>query len=289
MSTRITRSLDSLREKRERITKADIGWNFGKYIFILLFLAVVVLPMIYVISVSFRSGSELFTQEVYLIPKNPTLESWTSGLEEIGPNLINSTLVAAGTVVLSLLITVPGAYVFGRKEFPGKRIIFYVVILSLLFPHILLTVPIAVTWREIDLFNTVPGLWLAYQAFVAPYAMWILRDFFASLPKNIEEAAQIYGCTQFRAFLRVVLPLAKPGIVAVGFLAFLVGWKDLLFAAMLTTGNGPRTAVVSLFLSIFTLETTRWGVLMAESLIIGLPPFVLYFVSRRYLSEAFAM
>jgi len=261
---------------------------FGMKMLVLVFLlGITVLPFIYALSVSFRTPAGFF--EVTWIPNEITFQPWKSAFDSLREPLINSALIATGTAILSLLITIPGAYVFGRKEFPGKEIAFYLVILALLFPYILLVIPLSDIWNRLGLFNTIPGLWLAYQVFVTPFAIWILRDFFEKLPANLEEAAQVYGCTQFSAFVRVILPLALPAIIAVGFLAFLTGWNDFLFANLLTTGNGPRPAVVHMFVVTTGGERQYWATLMAEVLLIGAPPTVLYMVARRYLTSAFAV
>ena len=265
----------------------DTLYRVAHYAVIFFFLAIALLPFIYALSVSFRPYSEIFGP-VHWIPRDPTLEAWTLAVEELSTPLRNSFFIASGTALISLFITIPGAYVFGRKEFPGKKPLFYTIIIALLFPYILLIVPIVSIWNNLNLYDTIPGLWIAYQVFVTPFALWILRDFFEKLPANIEEAAQVYGCTQFSAFLRVILPLSLPAIISVGFLSFLVAWNDFLFANLLTTGSGPRPAVVTLFISTVGGEQTSWALLMAETLLIGLPPTVLYMVSRRYLSDAFA-
>ncbi|QCC49380.1 carbohydrate ABC transporter permease [Halobellus limi] len=265
----------------------DYLYKIALYGTLVVLLAMALLPFIYALSISFRPYSEVFGT-VHWIPKNPTLDPWRTAFSDLATPLKNSFLIATGTAVLSLIITIPGAYVFGRKQFPGKDIAFYAIIVALLFPYILLIVPIVDIWNDFGLYNTIPGLWLAYQVFVTPFAIWILRDFFEGLPDNIEEAAQVYGCTQFSAFLRVILPLSMPAIIAVGFISFLVGWNDFLFANMLTTGSGPRPAVVQLFISTTGGEQTSWALLMAETILIGTPPTILYMISRRYLGNAFA-
>nr|WP_254282377.1 carbohydrate ABC transporter permease [Haloarcula salina] len=247
-------------------------------------------PLLFILSVSFMPPTEFFGAP-HIVPYEPTLEAWTSGFAELKDNLVNSFLIGTGTALLALAITIPGAYAFARKEFYGKKLGFYAIILAMMFPYILLVIPIMGLWNDLGLYNTIPGMILAYQVFVAPFAIWILRDFFETLPKDIEEAAQVYGCTQFSAFVRVILPLAAPGIVAVGFLAFLTGWNDFLFANLLTTGTGPVPAVPVLYGTIGggSGERVYWGKLMAETLIIGTPPTVLYLVARNYLENAFTV
>lgn len=250
--------------------------------------AAILLPFLYVLSVSVRPPTELFGPP-HFIPQEFTLEFWQRGFEIVGPNLRNSAIVATGTAILSLIITIPGAYVFARQDFPGKEPAFYSILVALLFPYILLIIPISDIWFGIGIYNTRIGLIIAYQAFVTPFALWILRDFFEDLPHNIEEAAQVYGCTQFEAFWRVIIPISMPAIVATGFLAFLTGWNDFLFANMLVTGTGPRTAVVTLFLSTTGGDITNWGLTMAETLIVGIPPTILYMVARKQLTQSFAL
>lgn len=265
-------------------------WIFAgaRYLLLFILLGMTLLPFIYALSVSFRTPAEFYGSPIW-IPNEPTLEPWIAAINGLQGPLINSALIATGTAILSLLITIPGAYVFGRKEFPGKELAFYTIILALLFPYILLIIPISDVWNDLGLYNTIPGLWLAYQVFVTPFAIWILRDFFEKLPDNIEEAAQVYGCTQFSAFVRVILPLSMPAIIAVGFLAFLTGWNDFLFSNLLTTGSGPRPAVVHLFIVTAGGERQYWAQLMAETLLIGIPPTVLYMIARRQLTNAFTV
>ncbi|RDZ62725.1 carbohydrate ABC transporter permease [Haloferax sp. Atlit-12N] len=261
--------------------------TYGVISFLVLFNLVV---LAFIFSVSFMPPSEFFGAP-HIIPQNPTLEAWTSGFQELRDNLVNSFLIGLGTTIVALAISIPGAYAFARKEFYGKRAGFYAIISAMMFPYILLVIPIMDLWNDLGLYNTIPGMIIAYQVFVTPFAIWILRDFFAKLPTDIEEAAQVYGCTQFTAFLRVILPLATPGIVAVGFLAFLTGWNDFLFANLLTTGTGPVPAVPVLYGTIGggSGERVYWGKLMAETLIIGTPPTILYLVARNYLENAFTV
>lgn len=274
-------------------SRAELGsdglYRFAVGALTLFIVSVSVLPVLYTLLMTFRPANEFYSNTLQVIPREPTLANWTLAFTELGDALVNSFLVATGTTLLSLLIIVPGAYIFGRKHFPGKKYFFYIIIIALMFPYILLIVPIADFWYTVGLYNTIPGLWISYQLFVAPFAIWILRDYFAKLPQNVEESAQIYGCTQFSAFVRVILPMAGPAIVAIAFLSFLTAWNDFLMSSMLTTGTGPRPAVVELFIVVAGGDTSDWGLITTETLIIGIPPTVLYLWARQYLSESFEM
>lgn len=279
----------SLRDRTSPVHLDDVAVEAVRIAILAFLLAIIVVPFIYVVSVSFRAPSEFFSPEVYLLPREPTLRAWNDAVSNLLPHLKNSALIAFGTMTIALIITIPGAYVFGRQDFPGKDFAFYAIVLALLFPYILLVIPIAEIWHDVGLHDTIPGMWIAYQTFVAPFAIWILRDFFEKLPKDLEDAAQVYGCTQWQAFYRVILPLSAPAIAAVGFLAFLVGWNDFLFSSLLTTGSGVEPAVVTLFKVTTGGERNYWALLMAMTIIVGVPPAVLYMIARRHLTSAFAV
>lgn len=274
---------------RSQINWSELSYKFLFYATYLMMVAMIVIPIVFTISASFRPLSEIWTTELYLIPRQPTIEPWFEGFEDLRGALLNSFIIASGTVIIACAVAIPGAYAFSRTEFPHQKLLFYLVVLSLLFPHVLLVIPIVDIWYDIGLYNSYLGVWLAQQTFVIPFSIWILRDFFQKMPSNIEEVAMVYGCTQWKAFIRVVLPLAKPAIVAVLFLSFLNGWNDFIFSNMITDSQGPRPAVPQLYATVSSGETTNWQLLMSESLIVGIPPVVLYLFARSYISEAFAV
>ena len=250
-------------------------------------LALVLIPYAYVVVTSFKSPNELF--DVRWIPERWSLAGWREALgnREFLRSLWNSLLAGVGAALLSLLIAVPGAYVFARKSFPGREPLFYFIVGTLLFPFILLIVPVTITWIDLGLYNSIVGLWLAFQIFAVPYSIWILRGYFARMPRHLEECAMVYGCTQFQAFYRVMLPVAKPVIVSVAFLSFLLGWNDFLFSNMLTTGEGPRTASVAIYVASAGGERIDWNVMMVMTLVTGIPPVILYMIAQRHLSRSF--
>lgn len=253
-----------------------------------LVLALVLIPYLYVIVTAFKPAEEAY--DATWLPQRISFDAWIEVFEvnHFHRYLWNSLVAGAGSAALAMLISVPGAYIFARKAFPYREPLFYMIVGTLIFPFILLIVPITIAWIRIGLFDTFVGLWLAFQIFAVPYSMWILRGYFAGMPKNIEEAAMVYGCTQFQAFYRVVLPLAKPVIVSVLFLSFLQGWSDFLFSNMLTTGDGPRTASVAIYASTAGGERVDWQVLMVMTLLTGGPPVLLYMLAQKHLSKTFA-
>lgn len=275
----------------ERLYMSETTVTYLAYAVALLIGLMVLVPFVFVVLISFKPPENIFGNPLQIVPSEPTLRNWRMGFEGFRGFLWNSTIAAVGTTILALVITIPGAYAFGRKKFPGREFLFYSIIIAMVFPYIILVIPVRQLWGDFGLFNTFHGLWIAHQIFVVPLAIWILRDFFQSLPMNLEEAAQVYGCTQFSAFVRVILPLSAPALAAVAFFAFLHGWNDFLFTNILTLNNGPVTATVQMYdaLQAGTGDRVQWGILMAQALMTGLPPAVFYMFTRRYLTEAFAM
>lgn len=251
-------------------------------------LALVLIPYAYVIATAFKPPAEVY--EIRWWPSEISFAAWDEvfRINRFHHYLFNSLIAGLGSAILAVAIALPGAYIFARKEFPFREPFFYMIVGTLIFPFILLIVPITIVWIRIGLFDTFLGLWLAFQIFAVPYSMWILRGYFAKLPRHLEEAAQVYGCTQFQAFWRVMLPMAKPVIVSVLFLAFLQGWSDFLFSNMLTTGDGPRTASVAIYTSSAGGERVEWGPLMVMTLLAGIPPVILYMLAQKHISKTFA-
>ena len=257
---------------------------YGGLLFALL---IVLVPYSYVALSAFKPPGEIF--EVKWFPEEWSLESWRYAIEsvEFHKYILNSFFAGLGAAAIALLIAVPGGYIFGRKKFKGKEVLFYFIILALLFPFVLLIVPLTISWIKVGLYDTMFGLWLSYQVFIIPFGLWILRGFFEELPASLEECAMVYGCTQFQAFYRVMLPLAKPVVVSLLFLSFLIGWNDFLFSNMLTTGDGPRTASVIIYVMAVGGERVEWEVLMVLTLIAGIPPVILYILAQRQLMKTF--
>jgi ABC-type glycerol-3-phosphate transport system permease component len=269
--------------------RSSLGHKILAYTGLIFVLSMILIPYSYIALTAFKTPGEVF--EVGWLPQEWSLEAWryTFKTVEFQKYIFNSFIAGLGAAILSLFIAVPGAYIFGRKQFWGKEAFFYIITVALLFPYVLLIVPITITWIRIGLYDTLPGLWIAYQIFIIPFALWILRGFFAELPPSLEECAMVYGCTQFQAFYRVMLPLARPVIVSLLFLTFLIGWSDFLFSNMLTTGEGPRTASVILYVTAVGGERVEWEVLMVMTLMAGIPPVLLYILAQKQLMKTFAV
>lgn len=269
---------------RSSLTQKILG--YGGLVFVL---GLVLIPYTYIALSAFKPPQEIW--EVKWFPIEWNFDSWVYMIATVKfhKHLLNSFIAGLGAAVLALLIAVPGGYIFGRKKFRGKEVLFYFIILALLFPFVLLIVPLTISFIEFGLYNNLPGLWLSYQVFIIPFGLWMLRGFFQELPVSLEECAMIYGCTQFQAFYRVMLPLAKPVIVSLLFLSFIIGWNDFLFSNMLTTGDGPQTSSVMIYNLSVAGERVEWNLMMACTLMAGIPPVIFYILSQRSLMHTFAV
>jgi ABC-type glycerol-3-phosphate transport system permease component len=269
--------------------RSSLGHKILGYMALLFVLALVLIPYTYVGLSAFKSPMEMF--EVKWLPDDWSLDAWRYVIFDLKFQnyLFNSFLAGLGSAVVALIVAVPGAYVFGRKRFRGKEAFFYAITLAMLFPFILLIVPMTIIWIKIGLYDTMPGLWIAYQVFIIPFGIWILRGFFAELPGSLEECAMVYGCTQFQAFYRVMLPLAKPVIVSLLFLSFLIGWSDFLFSNMLTTGDGPQTGSVIIYNTAVGGERVEWELMMVMTMMAGIPPVILYILAQKQLMKTFVV
>ncbi|GBC74893.1 Inner membrane ABC transporter permease protein YcjP [archaeon HR06] len=268
---------------------ASILKKVGIVISLFILLGIALFPLAIAIALSFRPSYEAYSVW-HWIPNQFTIETWINALTLYNMThfIMNSVYAATGSALLALLIAIPPSYAFARRRFKGKSVGFFMIVFAFLFPYVLLLIPINVILAQLNLTDTIPGLWFAFLTFTIPYSIWILTDFFSKLPRDIEEAALLDGLSYFGAFFRIVLPLAKPAIIAVFFLAFLYGWDDYMFPSVLTTEK-TRTAVVNLYLFTTASGFTYWGELMASVVLISLPPVILYALLQRFIVRGLAI
>ena len=276
----------STRSRLGTLDSTDVIWTGLRYVLIIALLGTIVPLIVYAVSMSIRPASQFYNPFI-IIPSHVELTWWKQAFSILAPLLQNSYLRATGSTIIVLSLSIPAAYVFARKEFKHKSKLFYSVFGVVLFPVIIVVVPFIVLFYRYGLYGSIVGLWFVDIIFTVPMSVWLLRDYFSDLPESIEEAAQMYGCTEFSAFVRVILPLAVPGIVAVGFFTFVISWNEFLFANLLADQN-TTPAIVNLASSVSTEVNKNWGRIMAKTLIISLPPAALYLFARQSLTDMFS-
>jgi multiple sugar transport system permease protein len=226
---------------------------------------------------SFKLESDIVTAHIQYIPHHFTFENYSKIWHRSGfPRLItNSALVTAMTVVVCLLFGVLAAYSISRYHFRGRTglLLFYLVIR--MFPFVLLLIPLFIMLRSIGLLDSRVGLALAYTTFLLPLCIWLLKGFFDAIPAELEEASRVDGSPRLGALFRIVLPLARPGLIATAVFVAIGAWNEFLFALMLTSSQGARTWPVGLQLMVGEFQLP-WGQLSAGG-VISIVPIILFF------------
>jgi multiple sugar transport system permease protein len=241
-------------------------------------------PVYWMVVTSFKSRGDIFAVPPNLLPIPPDFSSYTSQILN-NPDLINgfitSFIVSVGTMILTLVLGVPGAYGIARLKLRGRSFILFLLLISQLLPAVVIAGPLFVTFSNIGLLNSHLGLILADTTFTLPFSVVILRPFLIAVPSDLEAAAKIDGCTQFGVLWRVVLPYIRPGLITVAAFAFLIAWGDLVFALSLNTrANQPITVALNKFIGQYG---TEWNNLMAVSTVAALPIIIAFASLQRFI------
>jgi multiple sugar transport system permease protein len=221
---------------------------------------------------------------VQYFPTEPTLRNYVDLFRDVPFALYfrNSTIVASGTMILGLVLASLGAYGFVRFRFVGRGPLLTAMLLTYMIPSVVLLVPLLVIFRRVGLIDTFPGLILAESTNTAPFVLLLMINYFSTLPRELEEAAQVDGCSPLGTLVRIVIPLALPGLVAGGLLAFIMTWNNFVFAYLFTTTDNVKTLPV--ILRLFVLgEPAVWGVSAAGAILTTLPVALLFLLFQRML------
>src|SRR3954452_9522535 len=260
------------------------GWMYGAMAAISAF---ALFPVYWVVITSLKPRSEIYTRTPDLWPSNPQWRQYPRVLGEgnVGRALGNSLIVASGTMVICLIVGALAAYALARFRLKITHVLLMAVLMTQMFPLVVLVIPLFVVMRKADLLGTYWSLIITYLAFSVPLAIWVMRSFILAIPEVLEHAARIDGATRIGATIRVVLPLAAPGLATVAVLAFLEGWKEFLLA--LTFLNDENKKTVPLVLQSFVGRgDVDWAAVMATSVLYTLPVAIVFVLARKHLMTA---
>jgi multiple sugar transport system permease protein len=256
----------------------------------LLLLIVVLLPIYWMVVASFKLQPEIFRIPPTLVPLNFTFANYRAVLIgdlshsiAIPTYLKNSLIVAACTVLATLLLSTPAAYAFSRVAFRGKRILIYAVLVSQMLPIVLILIPLYRTFLSLHLLSTYLGLVLPYLMFSLPFSIWMLKGYFDSIPRELDEAAKVDGCTRMQAMLRVILPNAKAGLTATSIVTFIMAWDEFIISLTIMDNDKMRTLPVGLLQSFVGEFSIKWGEMMAASVITTIPVILIFIFLSKYL------
>ncbi len=247
--------------------------------------AVVLLPVIYVVKKAFTPGQEF---ALTLDPRVPlsqlTLEHFRAvmGRALFGRQLINSLVVSLATTLVGVSLACTAAYAFSRFRFPGRRAGLMAFLVSQMFPATLLMIPLYVILDRLHLLDRQLGLVLVYSTTAIPFCVWMMKGYFDTIPRELEEAARIDGASRLGIFVRIVLPLARPAIVVTALFSFMTAWNEFIMAETFMSKESSYTLPV--MLQHFVGEySTEWGSFAAGAIIVSLPVMLLFFALQKHL------
>lgn len=242
-------------------------------------------PLYWMINTALKPADEIFSSPPVWFPDNPTLSNFTDTLDPIFLQYLgNSLLVATGTTVVCVLLALLASYAVSRPSGKSGKSVIVVVLVSQLLPPAVLLVPLYKTADTLGLLNSFPGLILAYLTFTLPVAIWLLHGFITSIPAELEESAQVDGLSSIRAYFKVIVPLARPGIAATAAYIFFTVWQDFMFALVFLTDQDMRTLPLGV-LGYIGAYTVNWGQLMAASTLLLVPILVIFaFVQKQFIA-----
>ena len=253
------------------------------YLLILTFLAV--FPLIWIIISSIKSKGELTGNPTAFLPKQITFEYFRHVIFDLGfiVNIRNSVLIALCTTLIAIVIASLAAYGIVRFFPKVGNIMSKVLVTTYIFPPILLAIPYSIVMAKMGLTNTRIGLIIVYLSFSIPYAVWLLVGFFKTVPIGIEEAAKIDGANKIQVFVKVVVPLVAPGIVATAIYTFINAWNEFLYSLILMNDTGKMTVAVALR-SLNGSEILDWGDMMAASALVVIPSIIFFCLIQNKIS-----
>jgi len=256
------------------------------YLALSLYVVVAIFPLFWLLKVSVTPNDLLYTEGVRMWPSRATFDHYFSVIHHTDFPLFfrNSTIVSALTAVFTTIVAASCGYAFSRFNFRGKFWIVGLLLITQMFPLVMVIAPIFRLFAPLGLTNSLTGLIIIYTAYNVPFAAFLMQSFFDGIPRELEEAAMIDGATRFRALRQIVLPLTLPGIAATLGFVFTAAWSELLFALMLNSSNDATTFPVGLlsFVSKFSVD---FGQMMAAGVLALVPVCCFFFLIQRYLVQ----
>jgi len=246
-------------------------------------------PVYWMVLTSFKNQVDIFTNP----PKflfSPTLETYKEYMQraDINRRLVNTVIVAFGSGLFSLLVGAMAGYALARIRIRGAATFGLLILLSRGVPPIALAVPMFLVARKLGLTDKHITLILAYSTFLVPYVMWLMRSFFVSLPRELEESAMIDGCSRYGAFFKIIVPISLPGLISTLIFSMILAWEELLFALVLTNRYATTMPVAIAGIAGDTINGANWGALTAVGTITVVPVVIFALMVQKWLIKGLA-
>ncbi len=270
--------------KRKIFNKAFI------YFLLLLFTAFFIIPFLWILSTSLKSESEVFSLPIKWIPDIFHFENYAEVFKKM-PFLVylkNSVFITAVTIIGTVLSSSLVAYAFGCLKWPGRDFLFMFILATMMLPLQVTMIPLFVLFKEIGWLNTFKPLTIPAFLGGGAFNIFLLRQFFLTIPKDLLDSARIDGCSELRIYWNIVLPLAKPALATVAILTFMFSWNDFLGPLIYLSDKMKNT--LALGLGMFVGQyTTEWTLLMAASMLMMIPMILIFFFFQKYFIQGFTM
>jgi len=260
-----------------------------------------VVPFYWIVNMSFMHEVDAASVPPHFLPGNPTLENYLSfvnpsakealvGSNAVGDTpyaVLNSLVVAFSTAVVNLVLGTFAAYSFSRIQFRGSQVLLIVYLLTRMVPGIAIIIPFYLLMRSLDLLDTYGALILSYTTFALPITIWILKDYFRTVPRELEDAARVDRCGWFRMMWTVFLPISAPGLVAAAIFSFMTAWNEFMFALFMTSSISSQTIPV-IAANFATDVETQVTLMAAAGVLAVVPPLVLVLICQRLIVQGMA-
>lgn len=253
------------------------------YTLLLAGVVVVFIPFWYMFITSLKPQAYIFEMPPRLLPQEITVKNYTTALGKdlFGLYFLNSLGVAVASTTLTVLVSSLLAYAFARLQFPGKELLFYLFLLGMMIPPVMLIIPQFIIAKQLDLLDKLSGLVVVYVTMNLSMQTFLLRGFFEGIPKDLEEAALIDGASQWSIFWRVVMPLSRPGVAVVTIFTFLYSWDEFPWAHVAIKETTRRTLPIAIAL-FQSQHLTEWGQVFAASIVALVPVVIVFTIFQRY-------
>jgi multiple sugar transport system permease protein len=266
--------------------RRDDLWTYAGLALVLLFFG---LPLLWLISLSFRNAAEILVSTVNPVPKHPTLDNYSAVLKsaQFPRFLLNSAILSAIGACGAIAVAAPAAYAFSRMRFHGRKFLLVGVLALQMISPLVLAFPLYRYFASLGLLNSLPATGLVYIAVLMPLATWMLKGFFDGIPVDLDDAAMLDGASRLRTFTRVVLPISMPALTAVFVITALLAWAEFVIPFILLTGPSHLPISVGILNFQGTYATNATGILAAGSVIAVLPAILLFVILQRFIVGAF--
>jgi len=257
----------------------------AQYVAVLAYLVFLGFPLVWLVSSSLKSPREFATVDPTFLPKAPTLSNFTDALEEQGlvRSMLNSLQISVLTTVLVLIVSLPVAYALARFRSRLRPVTNGWILVSQVFPVILIVIPLFLILRPLHLTNTIPGVVIVYMVWSMPFALWMLQGYVAAIPLELEEAGSMDGASRLDVLRRIVFPLLAPGVVATAMFSFVSSWNEFFFALVLLHSPENYTLPITLQMFIGGEGKVALGPLAAGAVLAAIPSIVFFSIMQRKL------